>query len=158
MTTITKIEKENKLEKVYDISIEKNHNFFAGEYGNVLISNSIYPDCRPESQEACKKAFELSDWNSDKVNYIAPFVNIDKGEVLKRGLDAMERMEFTKAMKNKILKNTHTCYDPNEQGESCGLCGSCTERLEAFAANNIKDPVKYQDQEQADKYWSEHLK
>ena len=147
MTTITKIEKENKLEKVYDISIEKNHNFFAGEYGNVLISNSIYPDCRPESQEACKNAFELSDWNSDKIDYIAPFINIDKGQVLKAGLDAMDKLGFTKTEKNKILRNTHTCYDPNEKGESCGLCGSCTERLEAFAANNMKDPIKYSNKE-----------
>lgn len=145
MTSVTKIEIENKLEKVYDISVEKNHNFFAGEYGNVLISNSIYPDCRPESQEACRHAFEISDWNGDKVEYDAPFVNIDKGQVLGRGLEAMKTMGFNKADMRKVLKNTHTCYDPNERGESCGLCGSCTERLEAFAANGIKDPIRYQE-------------
>ncbi len=119
--------------------------------GNVLITLGLhsgdhyqYPDTRPESQEACKRAFEVSDDNSDKVDYIAPFINIDKGRVLKEGLDAMDKLNFTKAEKNKILRNTHTCYDPNEKGESCGLCGSCTERLEAFEANGIKDPIKYQ--------------
>ncbi len=131
---------------------------------NVLITlglhngdHFVYSDCRPESQEACKKAFEVSDDNSGKVDYIAPFINIDKGQVLKEGLGAMNRLGFTRAEKNKILRNTHTCYDPDKEGRSCGLCGSCTERLEAFAFNKIKDPVKYQDQEQADEYWREHL-
>ena len=105
----------------------------------------IYKDCRPESQEACKHAFEISDENGDKVDYDAPFVNIDKGQVLGRGLEAMKKMGFNKADMRKVLKNTHTCYDPNEKGESCGLCGSCVERLEAFAANGIKDPIRYQE-------------
>lgn len=118
---------------------------------NVLITlglhfgdHSIYPDCRQESQEACKKAFELSDWNSDKVDYEAPFVNIDKGQVLGEGIKAMNELGFTKAEIRKYLKNTHTCYDPNEKGESCGLCGSCVERILAFDANGMRDPVKYQ--------------
>ena len=57
----------------------------------------------------------------------------------------MDKMGFTKSEKNRVLRNTHTCYDPNEKGESCGKCGSCTERLEAFEKNGWKDPVKYQE-------------
>ena len=34
-------------------------------------------------------------------------------------------------------------YKPNEKGESCGKCGSCQERLEAFKENGIVDPLKY---------------
>ena len=144
MTKITDIViDESKSEKVYDISVEKNHNFFAGDFGNVLISNSIYPDCRPESQEMARELYKISNWGSERVDFIAPFINIHKGAVLREGLDAMKKLEFTWAEINKVLRNTHTCYDPNDKGESCGLCGSCTERIEAFAFNLMEDPAKY---------------
>lgn len=144
MTKISEIIIDNsKLEDVYDISVEKNHNFFAGDFGNVLISNSIYPDCRPESQEAAEHLYKISNWGSERVDYIAPFVNINKSQVLKHGVDAMRALNFTDDEVNFILKNTHTCYDVNENGESCGECGSCRERLEAFEENHMKDPVTY---------------
>lgn len=136
---------------VYDLSVEKNHNFFAGDNGNILISNSIYPDCRPESQEMAKRLFAISNWGSERVDYIAPFVNIDKGAVLASGIAAMQHLGFTESERNEVLKNTHTCYNPISCGEgidevkSCGKCGSCTERLEAFAINGLKDPIPYQE-------------
>ena len=117
---------------------------------NVIISlgihagdHTIYPDCTPESQQAAKHLFEISNWNSDRVTYEAPFVNIHKGEVLAVGLTCMQTMGFTKAQKKRILKNTHTCYNPDEKGRSCGKCGSCTERLEAFEYCKMKDPIEY---------------
>lgn len=129
---------------VYDLSIEKNHNFFAGDDGNILISNSIYPDCRPESQEMAKELFRCSNWGSERVDYIAPFVNIDKGAVLADGIASMKRIGLTQAETMGVLENTHTCYNPNDKGESCGKCGSCVERLEAFVTNGIEDPIAYQ--------------
>lgn len=118
---------------------------------NVIISlgihagdHTIYPDCRPESREACEHAFRISDWNADKVAYEAPFVNIDKGEVLAEGLKAMKTLGFTDEERDSFLGNTHTCYDPDPEGRSCGKCGSCTERLEAFEKNGLKDPIEYQ--------------
>ena len=105
--------------------------------------HAIYPDCRPESQEMARELYRISNWGSERVDFVAPFINIDKGDVLARGLDAMDKLGFTRAEQNKILRNTHTCYDPNEKGESCGKCGSCTERLEAFEKNGRKDPIKY---------------
>ena len=117
---------------------------------NVIISlgihsndNSIYPDCRPESQEMAKELFRISNWGSEKVDYEAPFVHISKADVLGLGLNAMNNMNMTKRDIQAILKNTHSCYDVDEKGESCGKCGTCQERLEAFAHNNIKDPIKY---------------
>lgn len=145
MTKVTNIEIENKLEDVFDISIKNNHNFFAGDLGNVLISNSIYPDCRPESQEMARELYKISNWGSERVDFIAPFINIDKSEVLKEGLDAMKKLEFSKSDIKKVLRNTHTCYDPDEKGRSCGKCGSCTERLEAFESACMKDPIPYQE-------------
>lgn len=128
---------------VFDLSIEKNHNFFAGDNGNILISNSIYPDCRPESQQMARELYKISNWGSERVDFIAPFVNIDKGEVLHEGLRAMKVLGFSEDQMKEVLRNTHTCYDPNDKGESCGQCGSCTERIEAFVKNGMVDPVSY---------------
>jgi 7-cyano-7-deazaguanine synthase in queuosine biosynthesis len=129
---------------VYDLSVEKNHNFFAGDNGNILISNSIYPDCCEASQKMARELFAISNWGSERVDYIAPFVNIDKGMVLAGGIDAMKKMNFSDIEIETVLYNTHTCYNPSgEDGISCGKCGSCTERLEAFSFVGMKDPVPY---------------
>lgn len=130
---------------VYDLSVEKNHNFFAGDNGNILISNSIYPDCREASQKMARELFAISNWGSERVDYIAPFVNIDKGAVLASGIAAMQHLGFTESEREEVLRNTHTCYNPDDAGRSCGKCGSCTERLEAFAVNGLKDPIPYQE-------------
>lgn len=151
MTKIKSIKISHEMEDVYDITVEKNHNFFAGEYGNILIHNCIYPDCRPESQAMAKELFRISNWGSERIDYIAPFEYIDKGKVLEAGLESMEVLGFTHAEMKKVLKNTHTCYNPNEKGESCGRCGSCDERRGAFkevCTKNRwkwlkKDPIPY---------------
>lgn len=133
----------SKTEPVYDISVEKNHNFFAGNLGNVLISNSIYPDCKEESVNMARELFRISNWDSEMVEYDAPFVNINKSEVLGKGLEAMKRLGLSKSQINKILKNTMSCYNATPDGKACGKCGTCTERIEAFENNKIKDPIKY---------------
>lgn len=117
---------------------------------NVLISlgihggdHAIYPDCRPESQEMAKELFRISNWGSERVDYEAPFVNISKSEVLKRGLEAMSKLGFSEKDRDYVLGNTHSCYNPDSEGRSCGKCGTCVERLEAFEQNDLKDPAEY---------------
>ena len=39
---------------------------------------------------------------------------------------------------------THSCYDPDQQGRSCGRCDSCRLRLKGFAEAGLNDPVEYQ--------------
>ena len=117
---------------------------------NVLISlglhagdHAIYPDCRPESQEMARELFRISNWGSERVDYEAPFIHCYKAEVLHRGLIAMDALGISKDIQMEILKNTHSCYAPDEKGRSCGKCGTCVERLEAFEKNGIKDPIEY---------------
>lgn len=119
---------------------------------NVLITqgvhagdHTIYPDCRPESIEAAKHLYKISNWGSERVDFVAPFVDLDKGEVLEAGISAMKHLGFTKAKIKRVLTNTHTCYNPDSEGRSCGKCGSCTERLEAFEKVGMVDPVPYKD-------------
>ena len=119
---------------------------------NVIISqgvhagdHTIYPDCRPESIEAARELYRISNWGSERVNFETPFVNLNKGEVLAAGIAAMKTLGFNKPKIKKVLANTHTCYNPDSEGRSCGKCGSCTERLEAFEQVGMEDPVPYQD-------------
>lgn len=139
-TEILSITSEEYNDHVYDIEVEKNHNFLAGEYGSLLISNSIYPDCRPEFYDAIYKAFSIGNWGAERVNYYLPYINEKKEFILRDSIKNCKNLELDF---NTIFKNTNTCYKPNEQGEACGKCGSCTERLEAFKELGIKDPVTY---------------
>ena len=117
--------------------------------------HAIYPDCRPESQQAAAELYRISDWNGDKIEYIAPFIHDTKGQVLVKGITAAKTLGLTDDEIKDILAHTHTCYDPDEDGTACGLCGACTERLEAFAyasvqlRSDIMDPVQYTDHTQA---------
>jgi len=89
----------------------------------------IYPDCRPEFINAFREAVVQS--SDAKVKVIAPLLNDSKASILVRG--------------NKIAVPYHltrTCY--KDQELSCGKCGSCVERLEAFAEQGIKDPIEYE--------------
>lgn len=105
--------------------------------------HSVYPDTTCESFEACKACFAISNWGSERIFYNAPFINMTKSELLKEGIDAMKSMLFSKAEIKKILRNTSSCYDPDGKGCSCGKCGTCRERLQAFKDLGLKDPIKY---------------
>jgi 7-cyano-7-deazaguanine synthase len=107
--------------------------------------HTIYPDCTPESQAMARELFRISNWGSENVDYVTPFVNSTKGEVLEVGVMSMKKMGFSDEDITYVLDHTHTCYSPDDQGRSCGKCGSCTERLEAFEYVEMKDPVKYQE-------------
>lgn len=64
------------------------------------------------------------------VQIVAPFINLDKDEIVKIGNEL--GVNFTK---------THTCYNGEETG--CGVCVSCANRIQAFLNNNLKDPISY---------------
>ena len=117
---------------------------------NVLISlgihagdHTIYPDTTPESQSMARELFRISNWGSERVDYEAPFVNLHKDEVLTTGVGAMRLMGFQDSDIETVLTNTHSCYTPDSEGRSCGKCGTCVERLEAFEKAHMVDPIPY---------------
>lgn len=105
--------------------------------------HSLYPDTTPESQEMARELFRISNWGSERVDYVAPFVKLHKDEVLRIGLGSMELLDFSKDEINQVLANTHSCYSPDSEGRSCGKCGTCRERIECFEKNNMTDPIEY---------------
>lgn len=103
-----------------------------------------YPDCREQSVKMAQELYKISDYNADYINYISPFVNGTKGELLSDCLESGIKIGLTKSQIKRILKNTITCYNPNPKtGESCGRCASCNSRKEAFKYVGMEDPIKY---------------
>jgi len=98
-------------------------------YGAHAGDHDIYPDCRKEFVDAMQVVAKLCDWTPVEIE--APFWNIDKGHIVKIGL----QMEVN-------YKLTHTCY--NGMKVACGKCGACIERISGFLKADAVDPVKYE--------------
>ncbi|MFQ3175832.1 MAG: 7-cyano-7-deazaguanine synthase [Psychromonas sp.] len=98
-------------------------------YGAHSGDHEIYPDCRPIFVEKMNDVAAVA--NYEKVEIFSPYLNNNKSGILKDGM-AMG-LDYSK---------TWTCYNGREK--ACGKCGSCVERLEAFATNGINDPIEYE--------------
>ncbi len=99
---------------------------------------SGYPDCRAEFISAFEKLANLATaaavQNKGKYRIHTPIIKMTKAEIILTG---------TKLGVDYSL--THSCYDPDENGKSCGRCDSCRLRLKGFAEAGLKDPIEYYD-------------
>ena len=100
---------------------------------NVYLGNHAsdfaYADCTEKFVKKMKAA--IFEGTYGWVDFISPFVNMTKAEVVKLGLELGVPYELT-----------WSCYEGHEL--SCGRCASCLERLKAFELNGAKDPLKYE--------------
>jgi 7-cyano-7-deazaguanine synthase len=110
----------------YAVSINAPKVFYGAHSGD----HEIYPDCRPEFVERMNSVCAIA--NYEAVEIISPYLALNKVGILKEGL----------AM-GLDYGATWTCY--NGRAKACGKCGSCVERLEAFAINKMCDPLDYED-------------
>jgi 7-cyano-7-deazaguanine synthase len=97
--------------------------------GTHLGDHAIYPDCRVEFIQAARLAITLS--SNGIVDIATPFCRGNKFDILQYGLAHGVPYEMTR-----------TCY--KHQEKACGKCGSCQERLEAFRAAGVTDPIEYE--------------
>lgn len=98
-------------------------------YGAHSGDHAIYPDCRPEFVAVMKEALRLCDWHPIRLE--VPYLHGDKTSILRRGIEL--GVDYSR---------TWTCYKGGDR--SCGQCGSCRERLEAFRELGIVDPLEYE--------------
>ncbi len=70
---------------------------------------------------------------SHKVKLEAPFSALSK----------YEEILIAQELGDVVFEYTLTCYDPDAEGNSCGKCPSCSERIANFAKAGIKDPIPY---------------
>jgi len=102
--------------------------------------HAIYPDCRPEFYEAIVKAFELGNWDSDKVSLHLPYLHGDKLTILQDADQAIQKLGLNF---DTIFANTCTSYAPDTDGRSHGQTGSDVERILAFHQFGRRDPIEY---------------
>lgn len=77
----------------------------------------------------------LDENRKHKIKIVAPFSQLSKYDEI---LIAQEMgLEW-------MLALTLTCYNPDEQGRSCGKCPSCAERIANFGKAGMIDPIEYQ--------------
>lgn len=91
--------------------------------------NWAYPDCTPEFLGAMAGAIYIGTYH--KVRLITPHMWRTKSEVVAAGFTLDVPFELT-----------WSCYDGRE--DACGTCPTCVGRIQAFIANNLCDPIKYE--------------
>jgi len=100
------------------------------------LDYSGYPDCRPEFVESFEKMANLATRagvegvNPYRIH--APLIDLTKAQIIQQGLAL-----------GVDYRLTHSCYDPDSEGRSCGRCDSCLLRLKGFAEAGLTDPVDY---------------
>lgn len=109
----------------YAISIKAESLWIGAHSGD----HAIYPDCRKSFLLALKEAIALCDWH--KISLEAPYVEMSKGDIVKRGVKLGVDYSLT-----------WSCYKGDEK--ACGKCGTCVERLEAMEYAGTKDPIEYE--------------
>lgn len=94
--------------------------------------HAIYPDCREEFLTAMNSVTSIANYQPVAVE--APYLHQSKGGILAIGLGV--------GLSAQDYARSWTCY--NGRDKACGKCGACTERLEAFAQNDVTDPLEYE--------------
>lgn len=91
--------------------------------------HAVYADCRPGFINAAGITAQLA--TDGQVDIVAPFIHTSKTGI------AELAHEY-----GAPLHLTWSCY--NGRDLHCGKCGTCTERIEAFADAGLDDPTQYE--------------
>jgi 7-cyano-7-deazaguanine synthase len=101
------------------------------------VDYSGYPDCRPEFIEAFQRLANLATKAGVEghlnFNIHTPLIHLTKAQIIRRGTELGVDYALT-----------HSCYDPDENGTSCGRCDACQLRRKGFAEAGLSDPLRYQ--------------
>jgi len=92
--------------------------------------NYGYWDVSTEFVNRLNEVLNLNRLN--KIEIRAPFIGMHKHEEIEMGISL-----------NVPFEDTISCYNPNEMGESCGICLTCADRIGNFMKAKVKDPIKY---------------
>jgi len=102
------------------------------------LDYSGYPDCRPEYiasfQHLANLATKTGVEGESPINIHTPLIDLTKSDIIKTGLD----LDIDYGL-------THSCYDPDQNGYSCGHCDACQLRIRGFKKAGLSDPLKYSD-------------
>ncbi len=98
------------------------------------IDYSGYPDCRPEFIRAFENIANLATKAGVegrlRIVIRTPLIDMSKADIVREAV----RLGVD-------LTLTHSCYDPQPDGASCGSCDSCVLRRKGFEEAGIQDPL-----------------
>ena len=101
------------------------------------VDYSGYPDCRPEFIAAFERVANLATKagveGELRFQIHTPLVSLTKCEIIQKGTALGVDYSLT-----------HSCYDPDADGISCGRCDACQLRLKGFGEAGMTDPLVYQ--------------
>lgn len=89
-------------------------------------AGNAYPDCSSAFHRAISDAIFIG--SGEQLRVEAPFVDMKKAEVVKKGLALKVPYHLT-----------WSCYEGGDK--PCGVCGTCLDRAEAFRINGVDDPA-----------------
>ena len=90
-----------------------------------------YRDCRREFYDSLEASVRLGASQDTTFRIHTPLIEHTKVDVVALGLRLGVPYELT-----------HTCYEGTRP--ACGVCDACSERLDAFRANDTIDPLEYE--------------
>ena len=133
---ITYVPVRNTIFLSYALAYAEVNNIYDTFIGVNALDYSGYPDCRPEYIGAFEKMANLGtkfSQGSKKITIHTPLINMTKSEIILKGHQL-----------GVSYKDTHSCYDPSNEGLACGECDACILRKKGFTMSNITDPTLYQ--------------
>ena len=90
------------------------------------VAGDAYPDCSTAFNDAINKA--IYEGSGRQLRVEAPFLNLNKADVVKKGLELEVPFELT-----------WSCYEGGEK--PCEACATCIDRAKAFELNGVEDPA-----------------
>lgn len=92
----------------------------------------IYPDCRQTFIDsfAAMQREAVEGCGHPDLHLLAPFIDRTKADIVNLGAELAVPFE-----------ETWSCYEGGAR--HCGHCGTCVERIEAFALAGVPDPTEY---------------
>ena len=97
------------------------------------LDYSGYPDCRPEFIAAFESLANLATRagvEGARFRVHTPLIAMSKADIIRCGLSL-----------GLDYGLTHSCYNPDSAGRSCGRCDSCLLRAKGFAEAGVPDPA-----------------
>ena len=83
---ITYVPVRNTIFLSYALAYAEVNNIFDIFIGVNALDYSGYPDCRPEFYNALSTAFQIGNWNSERIRFELPYIEGDKTTILKDAL------------------------------------------------------------------------